>query len=114
MSVYKLVEETSLLEPKDAFAKLKGERGFSTYSKSKAPYFLQPEGRIYTLYSHDFYFKNGDCITYTAKVGEPAAINGFWDCYDSKKEAWYRYKNEEFIIHEIHSKKRRHKPDQHL
>lgn len=114
MSLFKLIEEISIIHPEDAFNKLKKLEGFSIYNKSEAPYFLQPEGRIYTLFSHDFYFINGDCVTYTAKEGEPAAVNGYWDCYDANKEVWFSYQDQEFVIHETHVDQRRHKPNQHF
>ncbi|NLM20068.1 MAG: hypothetical protein GX217_08670 [Clostridiaceae bacterium] len=99
MDIFELVKQVSQMKIADAFSELKSQAEFLLYSQSEAPYFLQPEGKIYTIYEHDFSFSSGDVITYTAKVGEPAAANGNWDVFYCVEDDWYRYKNQKFILH---------------
>jgi hypothetical protein len=99
MDIFELAKQVSQMEIADAFTELKSQAEFIQYSQSEAPFFLQPEGKIYTVYEHDFSFSSGDVITYTAKAGEPAAANGNWDVFYYVEDSWYRYKNKEFIIH---------------
>ncbi|NLJ70428.1 MAG: hypothetical protein GX328_03055 [Clostridiaceae bacterium] len=99
MDIFELVKQVSQMEIADAFDQLKSQAEFIQYSQAEAPYFLQPEGKIYTIYEHDFSFSSGNVITYTAKEGEPAAANGVWDVFDYVEDDWYRYEDQEFILH---------------
>lgn len=99
MDIFELVKKVSQMEITDAFTELKSREEFIRYSQSEAPFFLQPEGKIYTVYEHDFSFSSGDIITYTAKAGEPAAADGNWDVFLFAEDDWYRYEDQEFVLH---------------
>ena len=75
------------------------KQGFYHYTISEVSYFMQREGRIYTLYEHDFLFSSGDIITYTAKEGNPAAEKGIWDCFRQAEDKWYRWQDSQFVLH---------------
>ncbi|MGB4610593.1 MAG: hypothetical protein WBH77_08240 [Saccharofermentanales bacterium] len=99
MDIFELAKQVSQMKIADAFTELKSREEFLQYSKGEAPYFLQPEGNIYTLFEHDFSFSTGDVITYTAKAGEPAAANGKWDVFYFVEDHWYRCEDQEFVLH---------------
>lgn len=100
MDNFELIKKISEMDVEQAFEIIKSKQGFSQYTKSEAPYFMQPEGRIYTLYEHDFLFSAGDIITYTAKEGTPAAEKGIWDCFRQAEDKWYRWQDSQFVLHD--------------
>mgnify|MGYP000844869484 CR=1 FL=1 len=99
MDIFELAKQVSQMEIADAFKELKSQAEFFQYNLSEAPYYLQPEGNIYTLFEHDFSFSTGDVITYTAKAEDPADANGTWDVFYFVEDNWYRYEDQEFVLH---------------
>ncbi|NLJ94326.1 MAG: hypothetical protein GX326_02350 [Clostridiaceae bacterium] len=103
MEVLDFLKENISLTPELVFKEIKTRDDFSDYSKSEGPYYMQPEGKIYTVYMYDFYFKNGDCISYTVKefaFDTEIRKDGEWSYFSSQDDVWYVYKNNEFVLSE--------------
>ena len=112
-NVFDFVKSLAGIELTEAFDLIKQDSDFSNMIKNEAPYYLQPEGRIYLVYSYDFYFKTGDVISYTVKEFSeklPIRTDGNWDCYSDQDTVWCRYKDGDFHIHDTFLKSRTKKP----
>lgn len=113
MQLFELVRELAKLKPETALSYLKKRTDISAFSKNDAPYYLQPEGALYQVVSYDYYFKNGDCITFTVKESQRSEIvleAGIWDCFSAEKGAWFHFKYDDFILHDTYRVERKNKP----
>ena len=100
MEILDFMQKIISLDPIEVFEKLKKREGYSDYTKSEAPFGMQPEGKIYTVYMHDFYYKNGDCVAYKVKEFKSNSnlrADGQWECYSAADDVWYSYEDGEFV-----------------